>query len=378
MALTYVPVIAENVNVTFSDVKVNGTLEVDGATTLNGTLNAGNTSIGGTLTTTGNATFPTMSVTGSSSMGDIFATAVDVNTLAVTPPTAAIGVITVQPTGDTQSRYQVLGTGDVKWGSGSAAADTTLNRPSTAQLRITPSANASSSSSVGGALNITNTASTGAGVVVYSEQAAPAGHLIVSRANNAAFNQAAIFTDYVGTSHAVSVNHKGTGAASSALNLASTNVDHSCLGISGVESGRGTIKVTHTNTGAAGSDASASALSIDLTGTGTASQGIFLTSTTGGTTGNLIEARNGGTGAVFNVSSTGVVGLGSGTNPPDTNLYRSAANLLKTDDKFTAVGGIGVGNSVAAAALGTVVRKMEVFDASGNSIGFVPVYDAIT
>ena len=46
--------------------------------------------------------------------------------------------------------------------------------------------------------------------------------------------------------------------------------------------------------------------------------------------------------------------------------------------KALASGGIGVGNSAAASALGTVTKKMEVFDAAGASLGFVPIYDAIT
>lgn len=62
----------------------------------------------------------------------------------------------------------------------------------------------------------------------------------------------------------------------------------------------------------------------------------------------------------------------------DTNLYRSAANVLKTDDKLVAAAGIGVGNSAAATTPGTVTRKIEVFDAAGASLGFIPVYDAIT
>lgn len=46
--------------------------------------------------------------------------------------------------------------------------------------------------------------------------------------------------------------------------------------------------------------------------------------------------------------------------------------------KALAVGGIGVGNSAAATTPGTVTKKMEVFDAAGTSLGFVPIYDAIT
>ncbi|MFE4991435.1 hypothetical protein ACFRH4_08795 [Streptomyces mirabilis] len=70
---------------------------------------------------------------------------------------------------------------------------------------------------------------------------------------------------------------------------------------------------------------------------------------------------------------------GDGTNARDTNLYRSAANVLKTDDKLITAIGLGVGNSATATtAVGTLVRKMEVFDASGASLGFVPIYSSIT
>lgn len=72
---------------------------------------------------------------------------------------------------------------------------------------------------------------------------------------------------------------------------------------------------------------------------------------------------------------TSGIAFGSGR---DVTLYRSGADLLKTDDKLLAAAGIGVGNSAAATTLGSVAKKMEVFDASGSSLGFVPIYDAIT
>jgi hypothetical protein len=68
-----------------------------------------------------------------------------------------------------------------------------------------------------------------------------------------------------------------------------------------------------------------------------------------------------------------------GAGGRDTNLYRSAANVLKTDDMLITAVGLGVGNSAAATtAVGTLARKMEVFDASGVSLGFVPIYSSIT
>lgn len=48
------------------------------------------------------------------------------------------------------------------------------------------------------------------------------------------------------------------------------------------------------------------------------------------------------------------------------------------NQKLIARGGLGVGNSASATTLDSVVKKMEVFDASGNSLGFVPIYNDIT
>lgn len=74
----------------------------------------------------------------------------------------------------------------------------------------------------------------------------------------------------------------------------------------------------------------------------------------------------------------GTLEWGAGSAARDTNLYRSAANVLKTDDKFIATAGLGVGNSAAATTPGTLTRKIEVFDATGASLGFIPVYSTIT
>ncbi|MES4909597.1 MULTISPECIES: hypothetical protein [unclassified Streptomyces] len=79
------------------------------------------------------------------------------------------------------------------------------------------------------------------------------------------------------------------------------------------------------------------------------------------------------------VYADGKAEWGDGVGSRDTNLYRSAANKLKTDDMLITVIGLGVGNSAAATtSVGTLVRKMEVFDASGASLGFVPIYSSIT
>lgn len=123
---------------------------------------------------------------------------------------------------------------------------------------------------------------------------------------------------------------------------------------------------TATVTGAASLNAGGS-FGNTLTGTGSASTTVMVAT--------LVTAD---TFDRFRILSSGAHEWGSGSGARDVTLYRNAANQLKTDDKFLATAGIGVGNSAAATTLGTVTRKIEVFDASGASIGFVPVYDAIT
>ena len=73
-------------------------------------------------------------------------------------------------------------------------------------------------------------------------------------------------------------------------------------------------------------------------------------------------------GAAFNFS----------TADANARMKRTAANVINATGKLTATSGLGVGNSAAATTLGSVAKKMEIFDASGNSLGFIAIYDAIT
>jgi len=169
-----------------------------------------------------------------------------------------------------------------------------VNADVTNALTVTQNGNASSSTSTGGAVNINNSGSTGAGLVVFSSQAAPAGRLLVARASSATFSQTVAYFETNGTGHAVHGNNLaggGSNSTGSAGNFTSANAGASCVQISGVETGRGSLKITHT---AAGGDANASGLSIDLQGAGTASKGIFVDSASNGTTGDLLDLRNNG------------------------------------------------------------------------------------
>jgi hypothetical protein len=74
-----------------------------------------------------------------------------------------------------------------------------------------------------------------------------------------------------------------------------------------------------------------------------------------------------------------------GASGQSVSTFEVTANTATTkhlsvlaDGKTVAHVGLGVGNSASATTLGSVTKKMEVFDASGNSLGFVPIYDSIT
>jgi len=84
------------------------------------------------------------------------------------------------------------------------------------------------------------------------------------------------------------------GTNNAALNVVSANTAFSACEVSGKEAGHGTLKISHLNPGPhATSDANAAAISIDLqapaTVGGTAAQGIFLKSTSGGTSGKIVN-----------------------------------------------------------------------------------------
>jgi hypothetical protein len=109
--------------------------------------------------------------------------------------------------------------------------------------------------------------------------------------------RSAFFKTTSTTEHAVTIVQGATsGASGVALNVSSLKTTDSAMYLSGVETARGTLKITHGNGGAdADDDAGAAALSIDLQWNGkggTAAQGIFLTATQGPTTGRLLVLRN--------------------------------------------------------------------------------------
>ncbi len=275
------------------------------------------------------------------------------------PGTTATNTIT--PTANSVVGLTVNGT------SGTAAtAVNIIQGGATTALQITQNGNASASTSTGGAINLNNTNNTGAGLVIYSNQAAPTGRLLSVRADNITFTQDAANITQNGTGaglfvnqtnvtgggaggsgiviaddngggtnagHGISINLTGTGnSLASAANFVSSNTAASAVQISGSETGRGSLKITHTGTG---TDVNASGLSIDLQGSGTAAQGIFLDATGGGTTGKLLNLRNNGT-EFLTLDSSGQLGLGVGGSPTALLDVRGTALFKNTSNSTTA------------------------------------------
>lgn len=80
----------------------------------------------------------------------------------------------------------------------------------------------------------------------------------------------------------------------------------------------------------------------------------------------------------FQITNDAFLEWGGGTNPPDVNLFRQGTAGVRTNQKLLADGGLGVGNSAAATTPGSVVKKIQVFDETGASLGYIAVYSAIT
>jgi hypothetical protein len=233
----------------------------------------------------------------------------------------------------------------------------------TYSLQVTPTGAAGSSTTTGGAVRIVNTSNTGVGLLVYSNSSSPTGRLAVIKAANASFNQSALRVEHAGSGRGIDVDQTGTGiganiagaggatasahalavsltntgsTTSCGLSVTSANEAHSAIQVTGVETGRGTIKVAHVGK-ADGSDSNASALSIDLQTAGTAAQGIFVDATDGVTTGKLLQIKNGG-GFRFDVLADGTLVLlnastiRTGANTPEGAVTANVGSLfLRTD-----------------------------------------------
>lgn len=89
-----------------------------------------------------------------------------------------------------------------------------------------------------------------------------------------------------------------------------------------------------------------------------------------------VKVRFSAPGALAWINAAGTMIFGP--NGGDVNLLRFSAGIVGTSQKLVANSGLCVGNAAPGSALGSLITKMEVFNASGVSLGFVPVYASIT
>ncbi len=75
------------------------------------------------------------------------------------------------------------------------------------------------------------------------------------------------------------------------------------------------------------------------------------------------------------IRNQGNIECGTGSATADVIVGRVAANVWGC---AASGDGLAVGNSAAATTPGSVVKKIEIFDYTGVSLGYIPVYDAIT
>ena len=106
--------------------------------------------------------------------------------------------------------------------------------------------------------------------------------------------------------------------------------------------------------------------------------------------GDALVAANAGTATlqgkfvyIHAVGTNGGIQLDGGTSG-GVDIQTTGSNRVTVtgeisgSKKIIAAQGLGVGNSVAATTPGSVVKKMQVFDQFGASLGFIPIYSTIT
>jgi hypothetical protein len=171
----------------------------------------------------------------------------------------------------------------------------------------------------GTAISVTNTG-TGASLIVGNTNADPT-------AVTAQFSNSSGASPASHGSHVVSIVQSGTGNPNAvALNVVSSNLEQSAMWLSGKELAHGTLKIAHVGQ-ADGSDANGAALSIDVQVAGTAAKGIYVTSSTGGTTGALLDIRNnGGAGYQFQVQPGQIILNAPAADPGTTKMWNGSWN----------------------------------------------------
>lgn len=201
-------------------------------------------------------------------------------------------------------------------------------------LVIDANADCGNSPSVGGAFRIDNTGNIGGGQVIYSNAGATAdGRLMVLWADNDAFDQQVLRIQNDGVGSAVNISQNTVAGDSEAFNIGSADLTQTTMGITGLQTGRGVLKVVHT--GSAAVNASASAISVAVTDTSNDAQAIFVDCHTSGVAVNVdVNADTADTPRALkldteNAGAGGVIGID--IKEGGTNIFRTQDGVIFGD-----------------------------------------------
>lgn len=326
---------------------------------------------------------------GSGIMG--FATAA-VEAARLTAPAATVGITQLQlnaaqggygsgvtlasplaTSGASKEMAKIVADGEAAWDSASAASQdsalslwTTLNGTLTKRMTISSSGSVRILSESGAAFQIEDTGSFATDAdphLIFNDSSVTGGRLGFT---NPASNEFGIYNDRSAGDIVVQANTGG------AVDLRSNGAQSLYIYSSGlVELLRGDLLVGRSVAG------------------GEVVSRIYNTNNTLATSNATVRIETGGTSAgdprVNFTDGTNDWTIGKDTSDSNSFVFAASSALgtsnaarLSTGGNLWLAGALGVGNSAAATTLGSVTDKVEIFDASGASIGFIPVYDAIT
>ncbi len=239
--------------------------------------------------------------------------------------------------------------GDTALGGNLTVAGGTTALTGTGTNLITSATSAANASTTVGAFTLKPTVTLDANDLVLDVQSAAAAHLLtLDLEGDAAFKSATLSQP----------------SSTNAINM----LDGARVNFSTGDSSAYLARTTNDTLGGPGS--------LDMGGTvyGRAGGFVGLKLLTTTTSGNVAVGMAPGAMLSFNDSSTN-----QNIKFDSTNILITTSGAVKTGSKLLTTSGLGVGNSAAASvAVGSLTKKIEIFDDTGASLGFIPVYSSIT
>lgn len=277
---------------------------------------------------------------------------------------AAIGTdsLTVKVTGDLQSRLIVNGDGKLEWGGGSSTVDTNLYRNAADVLKTDDAFQAASvlaSAAISGNTLVSTTSVTAATVQTtgnINSSAGDVGGTTVTATGVVTGGSASLSGQLtVQRTNATDVAYRSRITGDTQYRLV-MNADGKMLFGAGGSSAFDTTLYRGAADTLTTDDKFSAALGIDVAGgavastRATATDSAITTKVTGDTQQRLI------------IPADGKLTWGSGSLAGDTNLYRSAADTLKTDDAFQVVGQTTLVNLAFTGTWAPAYRFMKTAD----------------